>query len=111
MRSAVRGSPRPERPGGRGHSPVPPPGSGAEPGGGFPEGCPGTISTGGCVSRGRAPLAEHWAAVPAPALSPAVPAGERESGGKRVKGKQKQQGKLSWAVWENLLDHHLPDQR
>lgn len=25
--------------------------------GGFPAGCPGTISVGGCVSRGRAPLA------------------------------------------------------
>lgn len=83
-RDAVRGSPRPGRPGdaaacrgrrrGRARTRE-----------GFLAGCSGTISAGGCVSRGRTPLAEHWAALPAPALNPAVPAGEWESGGKRVK--------------------------
>lgn len=59
---------------------------------GFPAGWPGTISAGGCVSRGRAPLAERCAALPAPALNPAVPAGERESGGEEGEMKTKTRG-------------------
>lgn len=52
------------------------PGLGVDTVGDFPAGCPGTISAGGCVSGGRAVLAEHRTAPPAPVLNTAVRTGE-----------------------------------
>lgn len=69
----------------RGTRPGPSPASGVDTVGGFPAGCPGTISACGSVSGGTVVLAEHRTAPAAPALSTAVRTGERESSGKRVK--------------------------
>lgn len=71
--------------GGLARSLGPSPGSGVDTVGEFPEGCPGTVSSGGCVYGSRVVLADHRTAPAAPVLNTALRTGEREASGERVK--------------------------